>query len=66
MIYSRKLLLLLVGLLALANVPFVLGGDDDAGDDAGDDGKNGDDDDYIDLSNEDFDQVSIMPVSCVN
>ena len=62
---SRKLLLFLVALLALSQVPVVLGGDDDAADDAADDAS-GADDNYVDLSDEDFDQVSVMPVSCVN
>ncbi len=34
--------------------------------DDGDDASALSDDDYIDLSGEDFDQVSLMPVSCVN
>ena len=29
-------------------------------------GGNADDDDFIDLSSQDLDKVSIMPVSCVN
>jgi hypothetical protein len=63
---SRKLLLFLVAFLALAQVPVVLGGDDDAADDAAADDASGADDNYVDLSDEDFDQVSVMPVSCVN
>ena len=54
-------LLFFLGLLGLANVFVVHAADDDAYYK-----KNGDDDDYIDLGDEDFDQVSVMPVSCVN
>ena len=40
----------------------------DEGGNGGDDGYYGKnaDDDFIDLSYQDFDQVSLMPVSCVN
>lgn len=53
----------LVGLLGVVQLcTLVHAGDDDAYYKK----KNGDDDDYIDLGDEDFDQVSVMPVSCVN
>lgn len=35
-------------------------------DDSGKSSSSGSDDDYVDLSNEDFDNVSLMPISCVN
>lgn len=58
-----KLLVILL-LLGLAVVPVLA--EDAAYDDASGDDAGNADDDYVDLSGEDFDKISMMPVSCVN
>lgn len=68
--FSKYCAFLFVVALFQAVGPAAAGNYYNAGDDAADDAAvangGGSDDDYIDLSYEDFDQVSLMPVSCVN